>query len=241
MNNEREDDSEAFDAQVKVVCDIYEEAGQLDAESGKHIISCDEKTGIQALEQAAPLRPMKPGSPEKREYEYIRHGTQTLIASFDVATGQLFGTVGDSRTEVDFVQHVEQLIDTHPDDEWIFILDQLNTHKSETLVKMVHERCGLQLDLGVKGSKGILCSMKTRADFLQNESHRIRIIYTPKHCSWLNQVEVWFSILSRRVLKRGSFKSKEALRQRLLNFIDYFNKTLAKPFKWTYKGRPLCA
>lgn len=241
MNNKREDDPEAFDAQVKVVCDLYEEAGQLDAESQIHIISCDEKTGIQALEQASSLRPMKAGASEKREYEYIRHGTQTLIASFDVATGRLFGTVGNSRKEHDFVQHIEQLIDTHPDDEWIFILDQLNTHKSASLVNMVNERCSLQLELGVKGKKGILHSMKTRAAFLQDKSHRIRIVYTPKHCSWLNQVEVWFSILSRRVIKRGSFTSKEALRQRLLDFIDYFNETLAKPFKWTYKGRPLCA
>lgn len=241
MNNKRDEDPETFDAQVKVVCDIYEEAGQLEETSGKHVISCDEKTGIQALERAAPSRPMRPGSPEKREYEYIRHGTQTLIASFDVATGELFGTVGDSRTEVDFIQHIEQLIDTHPDDEWVFVLDQLNTHKSASLVEMVNERCGLQLELGVKGSKGILHSMKTRAAFLQDKSHRIRVIYTPKHCSWLNQVEVWFSILSRSVLKRGEFTSKEVLRQRLFDFIDYFNKTLAKPFKWTYKGRPLCA
>ncbi len=88
---------------------------------------------------------------------------------------------------------------------------------------------------------GIHFLIKVFRSFQQDKSHRIRIIYTPKHCSWLNQVEVWFSILSRRVLKRGSFASKEMLRQRLFDFIDYFNEVLAKPFKWTYKGRPLCA
>ena len=224
---------------MKVICDLYQEASALSPNDQKHIISSDEKTGIQALEPKHPLRPMKPGQIEKREFEYIRHGTQTLIASFDVATGQVLAHVGDTRTERDFVAHVEQLLATDPAAEWVFIVDQLNTHKSESLVKWVARHCGMVDDLGVKGCSGILQSMSTRAAFLQDSSHRIRFVYTPKHCSWLNQIELWFSILVRRVLKRGSFSSKEALRQRLLDFIAYFNKTLAKPFKWTYMGRPL--
>ncbi|MCB9129071.1 MAG: transposase [Ardenticatenales bacterium] len=201
----------------------------------------DEKTGIQALEALRPLRAMRPGQIEKREFEYKRHGTQALIASFDVTTGTVFGTVGDSRTEADFAAHLEQLLSRDPQGEWVIILDQLNTHKSEAAVRLVDHYCDLQLELGVKGKSGILQSMASRAQFLEEPTHRIRFIYTPKHSSWLNQVEIWFSILVRRLLKRASFDSSAALRERILDFIDYFNRTLAKPFKWTYKGRPLAA
>lgn len=241
LNNKREEEPETFDAQVSTICDLYAEAAELGENADKHIISSDEKTGIQALERNHPTKPMQVGSPEKREFEYQRHGTQALIASFDVANGRLFGTVGDTRTEIDFVQHIEQVVDRDPEATWVFIVDQLNTHKSASLVQFVAERCHLELDLGVKGTSGILHTMPSRAAFLQDASHRIRFVYTPKHCSWLNQVEIWFSILYRRVLKRGHFTSKQMLRQRLLDFIDYFNENLAKPFKWTYKGRPLSA
>lgn len=217
---------------------MYEEAGKGEKE-GKHIVSSDEKTGIQALERKHPMHPMKSGQIEKREFEYVRHGTQALIATFNVAHGKVFGTVGDTRTEVDFENHLEQLIASDPDGEWAIILDQLNTHKSEAAVRLVARYCDIEIELGVKGKSGILQSMATRAEFLEDESHRIRFVFTPKHTSWLNQIEIWFSILMRRVLKRGSFCSKQELRQRILDFIDYFNRTLAKPFKWTYKGRPL--
>ncbi len=209
-------------------------------------MSTDEKTGIQALERAAPTKLMQPGLAdqagqiERQEYEYIRHGTQCLIANFEVATGKpLAPSLGATRTEADFVAHIAQTVATAPNDQWIFISDQLNTHQSESLVAWVAAQIGYPDDLGEKGKSGILKSMSSRAEFLSRSQHRIRFVYTPKHCSWLNQIEMWFSILVRRLLKRASFKSTDELRQRILEFIDYFNQTLAKPFKWTYKGRPL--
>ena len=183
---------------------------------------------------------MKPGHVALREFEYIRHGTQALIASFAVATGQIIASsVGPTRREEDFADHIEAVIETAPDAGWIFIVDQLNTHKSETLVKLVVRHCGLEAELGVKGKSGILESMPTRAAFLSDPSHRIRFVYTPKHTSWLNQIEIWFSVLVRKVLRRGNFASTKALKQRIAAFIAYFNRTMARAYKWTYQGRPL--
>ena len=220
---------------------LYQQAPALH-EQGVHLISVDEKTGIQALERIHPSRPMQPGQPERVEFEYERHGTQVLIANFEVATGQaIYPTVQKTRKEEDFVEHIRQTVASDPQGQWIFIADQLNTHKSASLVAWVAEQCGIKEDLGVKGESGILRDMASRAAFLRDESHRIRLVYTPKHCSWLNQVEIWFGILSRRLLKRGSFKSTDELKTRILKFIEFFNETLAKPFRWTYTGKPLVA
>ncbi|MGH7456331.1 MAG: IS630 family transposase, partial [bacterium] len=115
------------------MCDLYEQAPRLQAQ-GIHLVSTDEKTGIQALERAVPTTPMQPGVTgqagkiERQEYEYVRHGTQCLIANFEVATGkQITPSVGATRTEPDFVAHIVQTVATAPDDQWIFISDQLNT------------------------------------------------------------------------------------------------------------------
>ena len=196
-------------------------------------------TGIQALERKAPSLPMRPGKIERREFEYIRHGTLSLIASFEVATGQVIPSLGPTRTEEDLLNHLKQVIERAPQDQWIFLMDQLNTHKSESLVRLVAEHCGINEELGVKEKSGILKSMKTREAFLTDPTHRIRFLYLPKHTSWLNQVELWFSILVRKLLKRASFSSKKEMKERILKFIQFFNQTMAKPFKWTYKGKPL--
>jgi hypothetical protein len=206
---------------------------------GGHVVSCDELTAIQALERAAATLPMQPGQVERREYEYIRHGTLSLITNFDVATGQVVApSLGPRRTEADFAAHVAQTIDTDPEAVWVFITDQLNTHQSEALVHLVAARCGLSDELGSKGKSGVLASLPSRAAFLSDPTHRIQFVYVPKHTSWLNQVEIWLGILVRRVIKRGNFTSLEDLRTKILDFIAYFNQT-AKPFRWTYAGRPL--
>jgi len=223
------------------VCDVYAAAPLL-AATGTHTFSTDEMTGIQALERAAPTLPMRPGRVERREFEYVRHGTQSLIANFNVATGEVVRpSIGPTRTEADFTAHVAQTVAPDPEAGYLFIVDQLNIHQSETLVRFVAEQCGITDDLGVKEKRGIVQSMASRAAFLSDPRHRIQFVYIPKHTSWLNQVEIWFSILVRRLLKRASFTSTEELKARILAFIAYFNRTMAKPFKWTYAGRPLMA
>ena len=212
------------------------------AQEGGHVVSCDEKTGIQALERILATKPSRPGQEERQEFEYIRHGTLCLIANFYVTSGQVLQSmISATRTEADFAAHIDSTIESDPDAQWVFVVDQLNTHKSASLVELVARRCGITDDLGKKGKHGILESMASRKEFLSDPSHRIRFVYTPRHCSWLNQVEIWFSILVRRLLKRASFCSLDDLRQRLHDFIDYFNRVLAKPFKWTFTGRPLQA
>jgi putative transposase len=200
-------------------------------------------TGIQALERKAKDLPMRPGKVQRREFEYIRHGTQTLIASFDVVSGGvIYPSVGDTRTEQDYLTHIQETIATDPKaPKWHLVMDCLNTHQSESLVRYIAQVEGIAPELGVKGKSGILQSMETRTIFLTDPTHRIVFHFTPKHCSWLNQIEIWFGILMRKLLKRGNFLSQADLKTRILKFIDYFNCTMAKPFKWTYKGKALTA
>ncbi len=237
--NAEPDDPQAFQEQVEQVCDCYRQARERD-KTGIHTVCVDEMTGVQALERMHPTKPIRPGQVERREFEYKRNGTQCLLGNFEVATGHVITpTIGPTRTEEDFVNHMANTVASDLDAEWIFIADNLNTHRSETLVRWVADACGINVDLGQKGKRGILATMTSRTDFLSDVGHRIRFVYVPKHTSWLNQIEIWFSILVRRVIKRGNFPSTADLRQKILAFIDYFNETLAKPFKWTYTGRPL--
>ena len=234
---------EAFDEKVADICEVYEMAPAITAEGGR-VISCDEMCGIQALERTAPDKPVEPGRVERHEFNSERHGTLTLIANFDVGTGEVVHpSLGSTRTESDFVDHFDKLISNSPTvTKWHIVLDNLNIHQSESLVVFVANRIGIDINsLGEKGKAGILKSQKSRQHFLTNPDHEIVFHYTPKHASWMNQVEIWFSILVRKLLKRESFNGTDSLRTKILDFIKYFNKTMAKPFKWTYKGRVLSA
>lgn len=153
-------------------------------------------------------------------------------------------SIGPTRTEFDFLEHIKRTVAIHPDMKWRFVVDQLNTHWSASLVEWVilMEELDLTADqIGVKGKSGILKNQASRMEFLTGPSRRIRFLYTPKHASWLNQIELWFSVVVRRVIHRGHFTSVADLEQHLLDFIDYFNRTMAKPYKWTYTGKPLAA
>jgi len=228
---------ELKEERIDDICEVYHETSQ---KKDELVISVDEMTGIQALERISEELPMSEGKPTAIEFEYKRHGTQTVIAGFNIATGEVNAVCGDTRKEDDFASFIENTINDNSDyKKYHFVLDQLNTHKSESLVKLVAKIMGDEQDLGVKGEEGILKSMATREAYLMNHEHNIIFHYTPKHCSWLNQIEIWFGILMKKVIKRGNFTSKKDLKDKIFSFIDYFNKTLAKPFKWTYRAKPL--
>ena len=220
---------------------MYHAAPALSA-AGERILSTDELTGVQALERKHPGLPLAPGKVERREFEYVRHGTVTFLLNRDVVTGEVVApSAGPTRTEEDFVAHIRQTVATDPDaTRWHFVVDNLNIHQSESLVRYVAEVSDVTDDLGIKGKSGILTNQQSRAAFLHDPTHTIVFHYTPKHASWLNQIEIWLSILTRKLLRRGNFLSVEDLQAKVLAFIAYYNRTMAKPFKWTYTGKALC-
>lgn len=201
-------------------------------------MSVDEKTSIQALERIEGIAPDSKGSHRRKEFEYIRHGTTNLMAAIDVGKGEIvsYGT-GPTRNEEDFVAFIKATLEKFPKQDQVVILaDQLNTHKSESVVRWVSEQIGFEGDLGTKAGEGILKSMQSRQAFLEEESHRIRFVFTPKHCSWLNPIENWFAKLQRHVIANGNFSSLKQLECRIESYINFYNQCLIKPFKWKFKG-----
>lgn len=213
------------------------------AAAGERLRSTDALTGVQALERKHPGRPLAPGKVGRREFEYRRHGTTAFILNRDVVSGQVVApSCGPTRTEEDFVAHIERTIATDPAaPRWHFVVDNLNIHQSASLVRYVAAAAGVTADLGVKGKSGILATQRSRAAFLHDPTHTIVFHDTPKHASWLNQSELWLSILTRKRLRRGSFRSVADLQARVLAFVAYDNRTMAKPFKRTYQGKALVA
>jgi transposase len=204
-------------------------------------LSVDEKTGIQALERVEQIAPHSKGAHKRIEFEYVRHGTTTLIAALNVGTGQLQShLLNSTRTETDFYHFIKQtaqdILNTEPDANIIFLTDQLNTHLSESLVLWSATINSTSQDLGIKGKSGVLKSKKSRKQFLENDKHNIRFVYTPKHCSWLNPIENWFAKLQKHVIQNGNFKSIDDLKNKIEKYIPFYNIILVKSLNWKFKG-----
>lgn len=172
------------------------------------VVSIDEKTGMQALGRKYPNKSMEPGIPERIEFEYKRHGTWSLFAALWIHSGKVSSLIEERHTNNEFVKFLDNIVKEVPcGKELHVIVDNLSVHKHKNVKKWL-ERHPL-----------------------------VKFHFTPTHASWLNQVEIWFSMLSRKVLKRGVFASKEALKDKIIDYIEYYNRT-AKPFAWVYAGKP---
>jgi transposase len=195
-----------FGAKVRRICDLYRRPPD-----GAVVLSIDEKPGIQALERRFDTHLAGLGGEQRREFEYVRHGTQALIAGLDVRSGEVFGQLCNHRTGENLVAFMEHVARRYPGQRIIVIWDNLNIHYDGR------------------------DSRWTR--FNARHGGRFTFVYTPKHASWVNQIEIWFSTLERQLLKYGSFASIAVLREAIEKFIVDYNRRQARPFRWTFRGR----
>lgn len=236
-SKEKYESYETYSEKIQKINELYANAGAMEEDT--LIYSTDEMTYIQAKEHEFPDKPTLPGKDARMDFNYIRHNTTTLIGFFNVQNGQVFEPfLNGTRTDEDFVEAISKVIDANPDKKHCFVLDNLNTHRSEALVRYVAEEIGFEGDLGKKGVRGILKNMESRAKFLSDAAHPIQFYYVPIHCSWMNQIEIWFGIINRRLLKRKSYTSVEELENSIRNYIRQYNEMFAHPYKWTYKDVP---
>lgn len=192
-----------FRAKVRRICRLYTSPPQ-----GATVLCVDEKTCIQALSRRFPMRPSKPGCPNRFEFEYVRRGTRTLIGAFDIRTGEVFAHVRARRTAADLLAFMEDLARRYPTGDVYIVWDNLNIHSGTEWIR-----------------------------FNRRHGNRFHFVYTPIHASWVNQIEIWFGILQRRVIRFGDFRTPAELERRLLSFIGHWNRHEAHPFRWTFRGR----
>ncbi len=222
-----------FEAKAQNICSLYLNALRF-FEQGRVVICTDEKTGMQMLQRKYPTQPIAPGKPEKREHEYIRHGVRAFIASFVVATGQVVWNLGQTRTSEDFATHLANVVQQLPVmQRYDWVVDHLHTHWSLKVCRLVAQWCQVPFV-----AKDLRRGVQRRA-FLSDPSHQHVFHFTPKHGSWLNQVELWLSVLARRFLKRGNFCSAQDFATRLCDYLEVYNTHAAHPYRWTYAGQPL--
>lgn len=222
-----------FEARSREICQLYLDAPRL-WQLGELVVSTDEKTGIFIRRRKHPTRPIQPGQPRRREHEYLRLGMRQLSASFCVPTGQVAYDLSLTHNGTDFVTHLDHAVaELPPAERYHWVLDNNRTHSTPAVCAWVAKQSGLQRQ------EGQLKTAKARRQWLSEPEHKHVFHFTPVHGSWLNQVEMFFSVLTRRLLKRDDFASVEAFVQRLGEWMGYYNREKAHPYRWTYTGRPL--